>query len=142
MGSDTILYMQVLRSDAKSFDFCILYQFPSHLLKRGQSYIFPCTLVSCSYTYFWTIIVVFMLHFFLKFHSLHLFVLLYYKVLILENLFFNYANILVFKLQLSRHAYTIWNRTALHNYVNKSDYRIVCNMCIYVFIPISMSWLH
>ena len=37
---------------------------------------------------------------------------------------------------LSRQAHTHWNRTTLHNYVNKSDYRIVCNMCIYVFIII------
>ena len=37
---------------------------------------------------------------------------------------------------LSRQAHTCWNRTTLHNYVNKSDYRIVCNMCIYVFIII------
>ena len=36
----------------------------------------------------------------------------------------------------SMQAHTRWNRTALHNYVTKSDYRIVCNMCIYVVIII------
>lgn len=52
--------------------------------------------ISCTY---WTIMG-FMFHFCIISHSLHLFALLYCKILILENLVFNYTNILFFKLQL------------------------------------------